>query len=66
MPGQLLWLLVVIAVAGTVLWGLDQWETMDATFKKLVRVIIIVFVSIYAIFTLYNMLVTMFPRLAHG
>ncbi len=66
MPGQLLWLLVVIAVAGTVLWGLDQWETMDATFKKLVRVIIIVFVSIYAIFTLYNMLVTMFPRLGHG
>lgn len=60
---DLLWLLVIIAIAGVLLWGLEQFPSMDATFKQIARVIVIVVVSIYAIITLFHILSAAIPGL---
>ena len=55
MPHALLQLVVVIVIAGILLWGLTQ-VPMDPTLARLARVIIIVAVAIYAVIVLAKFL----------
>ena len=55
MPHALLQLVVVIVIAGILLWGLTQ-VPMDPTLARLARVIIIVAVAIYAVIVLARFL----------
>ena len=48
MPGLLLQAIVVIAIAGVGLWALTQFP-IDATLVKIIRVIVIVIVAVWAI-----------------
>ena len=45
----LLQLIVVLLIAGVLLWALTQFPAIDPTIKQIVKVIIIVIVAIWAI-----------------
>jgi hypothetical protein len=49
---QLVSLIVVILVAGVLVWAIDQLPAIDPTFKQVAKVIIIVVLAIYAIVTI--------------
>jgi hypothetical protein len=49
MFAELLWLVGAIIIVGVIVWGLDQFPAIDATFKQVAKVILIVAVVIYAV-----------------
>ena len=51
MPYGLLNIIVVLAIAGLVLWAIGQFP-LDATIAKLIKVVVVVFVCIYLIYFL--------------
>ncbi len=50
-PAVLIQIIVVLALAGLALWAISQFP-LDATIAKLIRVIIVVAVAIWAIYLL--------------
>lgn len=52
---MLIQLVVVLLVAGVILWGIQQFP-IDATFMKLAKVAIVVVVAIYLIYALAGLL----------
>lgn len=49
MPAGLLGLIVVIAIAGVLLWAISAFPALDATLKQIIRILVIVVVAIYVI-----------------
>ena len=65
MPEALLSLVIVLAIAGLILWAISQFP-LDPTIAKLIRVVIIVVVCIWLIYFLAGLLGSpglSFPRL---
>lgn len=54
-PMLLIQILIVLLVVGVILWGLTQFP-IDPTILKLIRVVIVVVVAIWLIYTLAAML----------
>jgi hypothetical protein len=54
-PAFLIQLLIVLLIAGLVLWAISQFP-LDPTIQRLVRVVIIVVVVIYLIYVLVPLL----------
>jgi|HubBroStandDraft_6_1064221.scaffolds.fasta_scaffold366368_2 hypothetical protein len=50
-PGALIQLIVMLAIAGLILWAISQFP-IDATIQRIIRVVIIVVVCIYLIYWL--------------
>ncbi len=61
MPEALISIVIVLAIAGLILWAITQFP-LDATIAKLIRVVIIVVVCIWLIYFLAGMLPGSFPR----
>lgn len=55
MIGQLIQLIVIILIAGVLVWAIDQLPAIDPTFKQVAKVIIIVVLAIFAIVTIAGM-----------
>jgi len=55
MPGALIELIVVLCIAGLILWAISQFP-IDATIARLIRVVIIVVVCIWLLYFLVGML----------
>ena len=55
MPHALLQLVLVIVVAGILLWGLTQIP-MDATLQRMARVLVIVLVALYTLLLIAGLL----------
>jgi hypothetical protein len=53
-PGFLLQILIVLIVVGLLLWVVEQIP-MDATIKRIIRVVVIVFVCLWLIYILVGM-----------
>jgi hypothetical protein len=47
---------LVALVVGVVIWALDQFEQIDPTLKKVVKVVLIAALIIWAIFILFGLL----------
>jgi hypothetical protein len=47
---------LVALVVGVAIWALNQFEQIDATVKKVVKVVLIAALVIWAIFLLFGML----------
>lgn len=54
-PGTLISLLVLLIIAGLVLWIIGQIP-MDATIARIIRVVVIVVICIYLLYFLLGML----------
>jgi type IV secretory pathway TrbL component len=54
-PAFLIQLLIVLLIAGLILWAISQFP-LDPTIQRLVRVVIIVVVVIYLIYVLVPLL----------
>jgi hypothetical protein len=54
-PYGLIQIVIILLVAGVLLWGISQLP-IDATIQKIVRVIVIVVVAIYVIYYLASLL----------
>jgi len=52
-----------VLVVGVLVWGMDQLPGIDATFKQIARVILIVVLLIFVLFTLFQYLGGAFPAL---
>lgn len=52
MPETLLGLLVLVAIAGVVLWVVTQFPALDKTMANIIRVIVIAVVAIACIYFL--------------
>lgn len=64
MPYGLLNILIVLVIAGLILWAISQFP-IDATIAKLIKVIIVVVVCIYLLYFLVGLLgngPVLFPR----
>jgi cytochrome b subunit of formate dehydrogenase len=55
MIGALLSLLVILVIAGLILWALGQFP-LDATIAKLIKVVVVVFAVIACIYVLFPLL----------
>jgi hypothetical protein len=55
MPFMLLQILIVLLIAGVILWGIAQCP-LDPTIARLIKVVIIVVVAIWLIYLLFGML----------
>lgn len=53
---SVLTLLLVLAVAGVLLWALTQIQTIDPAIKQIMRVVVIVVVAIYVIYWIFALL----------
>jgi len=49
---QLVYLVAAVLICGVLVWGLDQLPGIDATFKQVARILIIVVLVIWAILVL--------------
>lgn len=54
-PAVLLQILLILLIAGVVLWGLSQLP-VDAQILRLIRVVVIVFIAIWLIYLLFGLL----------
>lgn len=65
MPYLLLQILIVLLIAGVVLWGVSQFP-LDPTIARLIKVVVVVFVAIWLIYLLFGMLGGMpYPMYPH-
>jgi hypothetical protein len=48
-------ILIVLVIAGLVLWAIQQFP-LDATIARIIRVVVVVFVCIYLLYTLVGFL----------
>lgn len=55
MLAPLFHIVLAVAVAGILVWGIDHWPAMDDTFKQMAKVIIIVVFAIYALAVIAQM-----------
>lgn len=60
----IIWILAALAIAAVGLWALNAWPGMDATIKAIMRIVIIVFVSVWVIYLLAGLLAGL-PALPH-
>lgn len=51
----LIYVLVALAIAGLLLWGIDQFP-IDATIKRMMHVFVIITVAVYVILALLGLL----------
>lgn len=56
------WIIVVILIAGVLVWGLDSLPAIDPTFKQVAKIIIIVIVVIWAILIIASIFGLGVPR----
>ena len=54
-PGGLLYLVLVLLIAGVLLWAISALPAIDPTIKQFIRIILIVIVAIYVIYFLFGM-----------
>jgi hypothetical protein len=54
-PALLVQIVIMLLIAGVVLWGLEQFP-LDATIARLIKVVIILVVAIWLIYLLAGML----------
>lgn len=45
---------VVLLIVGVLVWGLDRFPAIDATFKGVVKVVVIVGAAVWTLWTLYQ------------
>lgn len=57
-PAVLLQILVILLVAGVLLWGIQQFP-LDATIAKVAKVVVVVTVCIWLIYLLYGLMSTL-------
>ena len=55
MPYGLLSILIVLVIAGLILWAIGQFP-LDATIAKLIKVVVVVVVCIYLLYFLVGLL----------
>jgi len=55
MPHDLLQIILVVVVAGIILWGVQAFPALDATVKQIVKVLVIVVAAIYVVYALFGM-----------
>ena len=53
-PALLLQVLLVLLIAGVLLWGLTQFP-LDPTIARLIKVVIVVFVCVWLIYVLFGL-----------
>lgn len=58
MPYDLIYLVVVLVIAGVILWAIGQFP-LDATIQRLIKVVVIVAVVIYLLYFLVGVAGTM-------
>ena len=61
---SLIWILAALGIAGVLLWALNSWPNLDGTIKIIGRIVIIVFLSIYLIYAIAGLLVSL-PAFPH-
>lgn len=54
-PALLIQILLVLLIAGVVLWGIQQFP-LDATIARLIKVVIVVVIAIWLIYILIGLL----------
>jgi len=56
-PGGFLYLVLVLLIAGVLLWAISALPVIDPTIKQFIRIILIVIVAIYVLYFLFGLLV---------
>jgi uncharacterized membrane protein YbhN (UPF0104 family) len=56
---QILYFIAAALVVGVLLWGLNQFPTLDGTIRNIIRVVIIVVFAIYVIYFLVGMVASL-------
>lgn len=54
-PAGLLYFVMMLLIAGVLLWALSAIPGIDPTIKQIVRIIIIAVIAIYAIYFLFGL-----------
>lgn len=54
-PGGFMYLIMVLLIAGVLLWALTQFPALDATIKQFIKIVIIVICAIYVIYFVFGM-----------